>query len=72
MKAPKRLDPSWWRRTSRGYEQQDGRAKLIRLRYKAGSKAAGWGLYLDGVYLGGWPLLRDAKSNAAKLTEGIS
>ena len=67
MKPPKRLDPTWWRKVSDGYDQQDGRARLVRL--KTGAKVTGWALYVDGECVDSWPNLREAKERAASRTE---
>ena len=67
MKPLKRLDPTWWRKAADGYDQQDGRARLVRL--KTGAKITGWSLYVDGECLGSWPSLREAKEHAAKPIE---
>lgn len=69
VKSLKQLDPTWWRKTPRGYSQQDGRALLVR--HKGGTKkTVGWGLYIDGLYQGGWWCsLAEAKRRAAGLTK---
>lgn len=66
MKPLKRLDPTWWRKVPDGYDQQDGRARMVRL--KTGDKVTGWALYVDGECVGSWSSLREAKERAA---EGI-
>ena len=63
-KPLKRLDPTWWRKIADGYDQQDGRARLVRLTTRA--KVTGWSLYVDGECLGSWTTLREAKERAAK------
>ena len=67
MKPLKRLDPTWWCKVSDGYDQQDGRARLARL--KTGNKITGWTLYVDGECIGSWPSLREAKERAANRSE---
>lgn len=64
MKPLQRLDPTWWCRTPRGYQQQDGRAEL--LRRKTGCKIS-WELYIEGDRLGEWRTLRLAKLAAGLL-----
>lgn len=68
MKPLKRLDPTWWRKVAVGYDQQDGRGRLVRLTNASG-KVTGWALYVDGECIGSWPSLREAKDRAAKRTE---
>ena len=63
MKPLKRLDPTWWCKTPSGYDQQDGRARLTRLKTKA--TVTGWALYIDDEFRGSWPTLRQAKEEAA-------
>jgi hypothetical protein len=68
VKTLKTLDPTWWRRTPRGYEQQEGRAKLLRSK-------AGWELYIEGARRGEWTSLRAAKLEAGLLKprcQGVS
>ena len=67
VKPLRRLDPTWWRKVADGYDQQDGRARLVRL--KTGSKVTGWTLYVDGECVGSWPSLAEAKERAANRTE---
>ncbi len=67
MKPLKRLDPTWWRKVADGYDQQDGRARLVRL--KTGDKVTGWALHVDGECIGSWPSLREAKERAANRGE---
>ena len=68
MKPLKRLDPTWWRKVTDGYDQQDGRARLVRL--KTGTNATkGWALHVDGECVGSWQSLREAKERAANRTE---
>lgn len=67
MKPLKRLDPSWWRKVADGYDQQDGRARLVRL--KKGEKVVGWTLYVDGECYGTWPTLAKAKERAGYRSE---
>ena len=67
MKPLKRLDPTWWRKVSDGYDQQDGRARLVRM--KTGDKITGWALYVDGECVGSWPSFREAKERAANRSE---
>jgi hypothetical protein len=67
MKLLKRLDPTWWRKVTDGYDQQDGRARLVRM--KTGDKVTGWALYVDGECVGSWPSLGEAKERAATFTE---
>ncbi len=66
MKPLKRLDPTWWHRTPSGYDQQDGRARLIRLKQRA--RVTGWALYIDNEYRGSWSTLVTAKMRAAEIT----
>ena len=63
MKPLKRLDPTWWRKVNDGYEQQDGRARLVRR--NTGDKVTGWTLYVDGKCVGSWPSFQEAKERAA-------
>lgn len=65
----KRLDPTWWRKVSDGYDQQDGRARLVRLTNTGGTKVTRWTLYIDGECVGSWSSLREAKERAANRTE---
>ena len=67
MKPLKRLDPTWWRKVSDGYDQQDGRARLVRL--TRANKVTGWALHVDGECMGSWPNLRTAKERAANRGE---
>ena len=69
MKPLKRLEPSWWRKVADGYDQQDGRARLVRL--KRGTKVVGWTLYVDGECFSSrpWPTLAKAKEGAANRGE---
>ena len=67
MKSLKRLDPTWWQKVADGYDQQDGRARLVRL--KTSDKGTGWTLYVDGECVCSWPSLREAKERAANRTE---
>lgn len=64
MKPLKRLDPTWWRKVTDGYAQQDGRARLVRL--TTGAKVTSWALHVDGECVGSWPSLREAKEHAAQ------
>ena len=64
MKTLRRLDPTWWRRTPGGYDQQDGRAVLAR---RSERSRVTWALYVDGRFCGAWPSLRRAKQFAAEL-----
>lgn len=63
----KRLDPTWWRKVVDGYDQQDGRARLVRL--KTGDKVTGWTLYVDDECIDSWTNLREAKERAANRSE---
>lgn len=67
MRPLQRLDPTWWRKVTDGYEQQDGRGRLVRL--TTGSRVSGWALYVEGECVGSWPTLREAKDRAARFTE---
>lgn len=67
MTPLKRLDPTWWRKVADGYDQQDGRARLVRL--GTYDKVTGWALYVDDECVGSWPSLREAKERAASRTE---
>jgi hypothetical protein len=67
LRPLKRLDPTWWRKIADGYDQQDGRARLIRL--TRSSKVTGWALYVDGECVGSWTSLREAKDRAASRSE---
>ena len=66
-KPLKRLDPTWWRKVADGYDQQDGRARLVRLTTRG--KVTNWALYVDGESVGAWPSLREAKERAATFVE---
>lgn len=66
MKPLRPLDPTWWRKAPGGYDQQDGRACLVRLKERA--KVTGWGLYVDNEYRGDWPSFAQAKRRAAEMT----
>lgn len=68
MKPLKRLDPTWWRKVPDGYDQQDGRARLVRLK-RASGKVTGWALYVDGEWVSSWHNLREAKAGAANRSE---
>ena len=65
MKSLRPLDPTWWRKAPGGYDQQDGRARLMRLRER--DKIVGWALYVDGERRGDWPRLAQAKHEAARV-----
>lgn len=67
MKPLRPLDPTWWRKAPGGYDQQDSRARLVRLKER--TRVTGWGLYVDGEYRGSWPSLAQAKRRAAEMTE---
>lgn len=66
MKPLRPLDPTWWRKAPGGYDQQDGRARLVRLKQR--TKVVSWALYVDDVYCGDWPRLDQAKQRAAEIT----
>jgi hypothetical protein len=68
VKPLKQLDPTWWRKVAGGYDQQDSRARLVRLKER--TKVTGWALYVDNEYRGDWPSLAQAKRRAAELTKG--
>jgi hypothetical protein len=66
------LDPTWWRRVSGShhYEQQDGRARMHKLR--TGRRVTGWSIY---VYEAGvtqriceYPSFAQAKRRAHEIT----
>ncbi len=65
-KPLKRLDPTWWAKRSDGYDQQNGRERLLRL--KEGAKVTGWALCVDNEYRGHWPAFAEAKRRAAELS----
>ena len=69
MRPLKRLDPTWWRKVPSGYDQQDGRGRLVRLKER--TKVTGWALYIDGEYRGEWPRLEQAKRRAAEITATV-
>ena len=52
-----------------GYDQQDGRARLVRLKGTTRAKATGWALYVDGECIGSWLSLCEAKERAANRGE---
>lgn len=66
MNTLRPLDPTWWCRRGLNYEQQDGRARLVRLKER--SKTTAWALYVDGEYRGSWSRLGLAKRRAHELT----
>jgi len=70
MRPLRPLDPTWWRKAPLGYDQQDGRARLVRL--KTRTKTTSWALYIDGEYRGDWPKLDQAKHRAAEITAQAS
>ena len=65
-----RLDPTWWRKIADGYEQQDGRGRLVR--QKTDGKVTGWALYVEGEYFGTWSTFGEAKQRAATATRGTA
>ena len=69
MKPLKPLDPTWWRKVADGYDQQDGRARLVRLTSATSAKVIGWALHVDGECVGSWQSLREAKERAARGVE---
>ena len=62
----KRLDPTWWSKRPDGYDQQNGRARLVRV--KEGTKVVGWALYVDNEWRGRWSSFGQAKQGAAELS----
>lgn len=66
MRPLRPLDPTWWCKGPGGYNQQDNRARLVRL--KEQTKVTGWALYINDEYRGSWPSLNQAKRRAAEIT----
>lgn len=66
MRSLQQLDPTWWRKAPGGYDQQDGRARLVRLKER--TRVTGWALYIDNVYRGDWPKLEQAKRRATEIS----
>ena len=61
----KYLDPAEWSKRPDGYDQQRGRAQLLRVKSAMGVK---WMLYVDNEFRGQWPNFRKAKQGAAQLS----